>query len=115
MVELAALFKDYGLIAVVVVLLYGLKTVTGWWKDCMEGRLADHKAMAERAATALERQAQTNADVAETMKELRDGQGEIQKVTTEAALTAAAGLREANSKLADLKGAQARRPSGAAQ
>jgi hypothetical protein len=99
---------------VVVVLLYGLKTVTGWWKDSMDGRLADQKAMAERAATALERQAQTNADVAENMKEVRDGQVEILKVNTEASLTIAAGLKETNSKLSDLRGAVARKPSGVA-
>jgi hypothetical protein len=112
-VELAALFKDYGLVGVIVALIWALKTVTTWWKDSMDARLADQKAMAERAATALERQAQTNADVAENMKEVRDGQGEILKVTTEAGLTVAAGLKETNSKLSDLRGAVARKPSGA--
>ena len=119
MTELAVLFKDYGLIAVVVVLLLALKTVTEWWKDSMTARLEDHKATAERAtvitermATALERQASTNSDIAENMRDLRDGQGEIQKVTTEAALTAAAGLKETTRLLGDLRPAQGRQATG---
>jgi uncharacterized membrane protein YccC len=112
-VEIVAIFKDYGLLGAVALLLYALKVVVGWWRDCMKDRLEDNKAMTERVAIALERQAAANSDIAENMKDLRDGQGEIQKVTTEAALTAAAGLRETNAKLSDLKGAQDRQPSGA--
>lgn len=114
-IEIAGLLKDYGLIGAVALLLYALKVVVGWWRDCMKDRLDDNKAITERIATALERQAATNADIAENMKELRDGQGEIQKVSTEAALTAAAGLRETNTKLAELKQGQDRQPSGAAR
>ncbi|MEE7438887.1 hypothetical protein [Methylobacterium oryzae] len=98
-----------------MLLLLALRTVTGWWRDSMEKRLEDNKAMAERVATALERQGATNADIAENMKDVRDGQGEILKVTTEAALTAAAGLRETNQKLADLKQGQTQQPAGAAR
>ncbi|WP_267422466.1 hypothetical protein [Methylobacterium sp. GC_Met_2] len=114
-VEIAGLLKDYGLVGAVALLLYALKVVVGRWRDCMQERLNDNKAITERMATALERQAATNADIAENMKELRDGQGEIQKVATEAALTAAAGRRETNAKLSDLKTGQDRQPSGAAK
>lgn len=111
--DIAGLLKDYGLVGAVAILLLALKVVVGWWRDCMTERLQDNKALTERIAIALERQAATNADTAENMKDLRDGQGEIQKVVTEAALTAAAGLRETNQKLADLK--QDRRATGGAR
>lgn len=90
----------------------------GWLRDYMKDRLEDNKAITERVATALGRQAATNADIAENMKDLRDGQGEIQKVITEAALTAmtaAAGLRETTRLLGNLKHAQDRRAPGAAR
>ena len=102
-IEIAGLLKDYGLLGAVVLLLLALRTVTNWWKESMDARLADNKTMTERIATAIERQAQTNADIAENMKDLRDGQGIIQKVTTEAALTAAAGLVQTNEKLSALR------------
>lgn len=115
MTELATLLKDYGLVGVVVILMWALKTVVGWWRDCMKDRLEDNKAITERIATALERQSATNADIAENMKDVRDGQGEILKVSTEAALTAAAGLRQTNEKLADLKTGQDRLSPGGAK
>ena len=114
-VEIAGLLKDYGQVGAVALLLYALKVVVGWWRDCMRDRLDDDKAITERMATALERQAATNADIAENMKDLRDGHGEIQTVFTEAALTAAAGLRQTNKKLADLKAGQDRQLAGAAR
>ena len=114
MTEIASLLKDYGLVAVVL-LFYALKQVVEWWRDAMTARIDDNKAITERVATASERQAATHADIAENMKDLRDGQVEIQRVTTEVALTAAAGLREATRLLSDLRPAQDRRATGATQ
>lgn len=113
-VAIAGLLKDYGPLAFAALCLYGIKTVTGWWRDCMKERLEDHKAMTERMATALERQGSTNADIAENLKEMREGQLEILKVTTESAFTTAATSKEIAGKLGEIAIAQ-RKPTGGAR
>jgi hypothetical protein len=89
-VELAKLLKDYGLVAVLAVSWVALGWVVKWLRDSMAERLSDKDKMVERIAVALERQASTNQDQTEATKEMRDGQSEILKTVTEAALTSAA-------------------------
>jgi hypothetical protein len=110
--DIAGLLKEYGPWGLCSLLLLALRTITNWWADCMRDRLADRDKNIERMAVALERQAASNADLVETMKELREGQVASTKLATEAALSAAGSDKATLEKLSDIKAGIEKLPRG---
>jgi hypothetical protein len=98
-VALATLLKDYGPWGIVALLLLALRTVTGWWRECMMARIEERGA----SATALERQAASNTAVAATLDDVREGQIEIAKLAAEALKGAEGSAEFVKAQLGDIK------------
>lgn len=103
--EIAVLLKDYGLVGALALALGAIGILVNWLKDSWQKRLDDKQAMVERVATAIERQSSTNVDLTEAIKDLRDGQASITKITTEGALTGAANDKAILKEIAEARAA----------
>jgi hypothetical protein len=101
--DIVSLLKDYGPWGLLTLALVVIRFLFAGWRDCMHERLADRDAIVERMAVALERQASSNADVSVGMKEVREGQLQTLKLTTENALSSASTGKAVLEKLADAR------------